>query len=159
MFYRICLILNSVLSILLIVLVFYVVLIEGDTSTGSLKIATSILVPAIFLICFDLICFKVDKMNRESVQVSAGLKITGKVFFVFTVLVAIAIILVTGSTINSYKPFPDSRNNMRIISLVITIVLFNVLCFTSIVNLVFFSKSIRKNKTLVNEVIHKIGVI
>ena len=159
MFYRVCLILNSVLSILLIVLAFYIVLIQNDTSNESLSIATSIVISAIFLICFNIICVRADKLNKEQVQIPGRLKLTGKVFFIFALLIAVAIILVIGATIDSFQPLDESRNKMRVISLIITIFLFLVLCFTTIANLIFFSRSLRKNKLRINELINNIGGI
>jgi len=159
MFYRVCLIINSVLSVLFIVLAFYVILIEGDTSTESLTIAASIVIPSIILICFNMVCFRVDKINKEQAPLSGRLKLTGKVFFVLILLIEVAIILATVSTVNSFLSLDDSGNKGQTISLLIPIFLYLVLCFTSIVSLVFFSKSLRKNKSLVSELINKIGTI
>jgi len=158
MLYRVCLIVNSVLSVLLRVLAAYVILIEGDTSTESLFIASTIVTPSIILMCFNMICFRVDKINKEQAPLSRRLKLTGKVFFILTLLIAVAIILVAVATVNSSQPSNESENKVRTISLIITILLFLVLCFTAIANLVFFSRSLRKNKSLVNEFINKIGI-
>ena len=155
--YRISLVVNTILSLLFIFISFYAVLIEQNLSVTSLSIAGTLLMLSTIYLWFNLICYKLNKANKEGIFISKRLKITGKVLFVFTLL---SNLTVTFFMISAFIEMPDSETSsskFRMIIFAFTLCLFLLIIISGVMNLIFFSKALRKNKTVVNQFINEIG--
>ena len=155
--YRISLVVNTLLSLLFIFISLYAVVIENDFSTTSLSIAGTLFIMSTIFLWFDIICFKVNKVNKELSFISKRLKNTGNVIFVFTLLTVLAVIFFT---VLAFIEFPDSdtsSSKFRVIIFAITLFIFLLTAVTGVMNLIFFRKALRKNKAVVNQFINDIG--
>lgn len=159
MLYRICIILNSVLYFLFIFLALFALIIERDFSNLSLTIISSIFLSAGISLWFNFICNRVNKINKERAAITDRLKITGKVLFTLSILNMLAIFfLIIAAIVDLYsKTDFDGERLTSFVIFVLLIIL--IVALSALVNLIFFTKALRKNKALVNESINEIGTI
>ncbi len=157
MFYRVSQILNITLSCLFILLGFYVMVTANDFPA-----------PAIFALCFiftaypvfiwlAFICSKIYRCNTLHVLISKKLKTIGRSVSVFTLLFSLLIIFFTIVTVAEFSSFfkPSAKSQWPF--LFAFLLLFFISGLTAIINIIFFSKLLKKNKVVLSEFINTIG--
>lgn len=158
MLYRTSLILNSALSFLFIILVFITLLTKGNNSNPPSEFWAFFILGCTLLLCFNLICFRMDRMNKDQTAVSKRLKLLGKVLFILVVLFTSIMLLGIFAVIIQPDKSVNTENSPSELSMGIVITLFALFNITAIANLIFFSKSLRRNKIIVSEFINNIGL-
>ncbi len=158
MFYRICIILNSAFSFLFMFLVFFILLNKGDNPNPPSDIGVSFIFSCAFLIWFNFICFRIDKMNKEQISISKRLKLSGEILFVLIAIIVLIIFSAASIAIIQALTLDSTQKSPSMLSMIIVASLLLLLGITTISNLVFFSRSLKRNKILVNDLINDIGV-
>jgi hypothetical protein len=157
MFYRVSQVLNITLSCLFILLGFYAVVTANDFP-----------VPAIFALCFiftayptfvwfTFICSKTHRCNTHHSLISKKLKTAGVILTVFTLLFSLLIIIFSIAAVAEFSAFFRPSVKSQWPFLFAFLLLFFMSGLTAIINIIFFSKSLKKNKTIVSEFINTIG--
>jgi membrane protease YdiL (CAAX protease family) len=157
MIYRICRVINITICFLFIILALYSVVVLNDFSANSLTMAGIVFITYALLLWFNFICNKLDKYNKERIILSRPIKNTGKVFFILVLFIAIGIFVSAVAAWFSFSENYSQANKWQRTSFAIFIVFFILTAITAISNLIFFTKSIKKNKLVVNEFINDIG--
>jgi hypothetical protein len=158
MFYRICLILNSALSFLFMFLTLFILLDKGDSPNPPFDIGIAFIFSCAFLIWFNFICFRIDKMNKEQISISKRLKLSGEILFVLIALFALIIFSAALIAIIQVHTLDHTQKSPSMLSMIIVASLLILVGITTISNLVFFVKSLKRNKILVTDFINDIGV-
>jgi hypothetical protein len=141
------------LSFLFIVLAIYALL--TDFSFTSITIASIIIIVFTILLWFNFICIKLHKYNKGQTLILNRVKNTGKILFGFVVICILGILICTVTTYFSFLSTLPNKLQKTFFSIFLG--LFMLCAFTAIANLVFFSKTIRNNKVIVNEFLNEIG--
>jgi RsiW-degrading membrane proteinase PrsW (M82 family) len=153
MIYRICRIVNTALSLLFILFAAWAL--STDFSVTSIIIVSIIITVFAILLWFNFICTRLHKQNNEQRLFSKRQKNTGKVFFILVILCVIGILVSTVTTYFSFLNMPSTKWQKNFFGIFLS--LFVLCAGTAIVNLVFFSKLIRRNTAVVNEFLNDIG--
>lgn len=157
MLHRICIILNSILYLLFIFLALFALIVERDFSSLSLTIVSAIFLSSGISLWFNFICSRVNKINKERTAISGHFKNTGKMVFILNILNLLAIFfLLIAAIVDLYSTSGIQRITLFAILVLLTILIVGL---SALVNLIFYTKALRKNKTLVNESINEIGTI
>jgi phosphoglycerol transferase MdoB-like AlkP superfamily enzyme len=107
---------------------------------------------------FNFICYRINKFNNEHLSISKRLKIIGTTIFAFNILNVLGILFILVAAIHDYS-ITISNTDGRIAPLLIPLFALLLVCLSAIINLVFYIRTLRKNKALVNDLINEIGVI
>ncbi len=93
MFYRISLIINTIISILFIIVFIISTAVNKKINVEAIIGITFCMLIFLVLLWFNSICFKVNRSNKDNNLVSPALKRTGNVLFVFNLIAAIFILI------------------------------------------------------------------
>ena len=115
-----------------------------------------IIVYTIFLL-FSFNCYKINKYNKEKILIPKQLRNTGKVLFVFILLSSLYIFFWSIAAFAAFKNFVSLSNLRQWPFYLVFLLLLTLSAVTGIFSLILFSRSLRNNKSLVNEFINNIG--
>ena len=158
MFYRISLIINTIISILFIIVFIISTAVNKKINVEAIIGITFCMLIFLVLLWFNSICFKVNRSNKDNNLVSPALKRTGNVLFVFNLIAAIFILICILAALLALLTTgnPESGKTMWPFYLGF-IFLFFLTGATAIINGIFFKKAVKINNLLVNDFINDIG--
>jgi hypothetical protein len=156
MFYRISIILGTLISLLFVLFCSYFLFIDQMMASAGRSVSAIFLVTNLFFLFSDFICFKINKCNIEQRLIPLKLKTIGKFLFVLTII-SIVVVLFSGfagllSRLYSEKVIAEKQT----ISFFVIITLMLLSGILAIINLIYFRKVSRKNNTIINQLIDDI---
>jgi|GEM_PF-6147975 len=157
MFYRLSQIINIALSCLFLLLGLYALATANSIPYPMVLVLCFIFIAYSICLCFDFICFQIYKHNRQQIPVAKKLKTFGRIIFGFNLLAALGIFLCTAAAISSFSDFTSKSMQRQLPFYIIFLLVFLLSGITAVINLFFFGKSLKKNKTIVNTFINDIG--
>lgn len=157
MFYRISLIVNTVICIALLLLALFALAIERDFSDISLMVVSVIFIMSGIFLWLNFNCRKLMKINREHSTIPQSFKTTGKFVFVLTILDIVAVLLLIILAISEMINAQSRGSDLKTAPLVITLTLFLLLIFSAVANLIFYRRLVKNNERSINEMISEIG--
>ena len=157
MLFRLNYFINLVLSSLYILIGIFGFIGEDKLDEDSTIALLFIFITFPVFIVLSIICIRVNKQNRDRIVISSKLKITGIIISVIAGLLSVlAIFYCVEAYVNLSSGSLFTRSDKwAFIQLVLLITMF--LGISSIVNIIFFGRSLRKNKMLFIEEINTIG--
>jgi hypothetical protein len=157
MFYRACRIINMALSLLFILVSIYTLFTLDDASVEGIMVSLLLLFFNCAFLLFDFICGKILFNNNEQKLISKNLILSGKILFVINLVCALGVFLCIAAAISSFSDTASKTMQRQKPFYIFFLLLFLFTAITAIFNLIFFSKSLKKNKVVLNELISNIG--
>ena len=159
MLFRSGLITNTVLCIFFILLELFLLMFAPEKFPDEARMVFMILAVISFIsLCFDFICFKLLKANKEHAEVSGNLIITGNIFFVFMIMTGLTFFLMAIAVISVILE-TGNVSMLRLLIFYILFILIFLICGISIIlNLIYFRRLIKINRQTINAYINDIGV-
>ena len=106
---------------------------------------------------FDIICFKLLKLNKEKILVTRNFLGLSNVFFVLTIISAFFFFLMAVAVSVAMQDQDPSNTFKMIVGFILFIIIFIICGTSSIFNLILLRKSLKRNKQIVFEEIQSIG--
>lgn len=157
-FYRACLFLNTVISLLFIIISTYTLItLEKDSVEGIIVSLLLIIINLIFLL-FDFICFKIQQYNNQQKIVNKQLVQSGKFLLILNSISSVFVFICIAAAISSFSAFTTKSMQWQLPFYIFFLSLLLICGLTALVNIFFFRNSIKKNKQIVTAVINEIGL-
>jgi magnesium-transporting ATPase (P-type) len=158
MLYKISLIINTAISVLIIIFCCFGIATDTKTEPDVLIGVSLFFLLFLIFIWFNIICFKVNRSNKENNLVSHAVQKTGSILFVFNILAIVVSLICLVASLFSLSSIRSLNANPASWGFYIVFMfLFFLLAVTAIINTVFFKRAIKKNKLLVADFINDIG--
>ncbi|MFN8253284.1 MAG: hypothetical protein U0V75_15560 [Ferruginibacter sp.] len=158
LFYRISLVVNSILSFAFLAAGIVAVFTAPDFPPEAIFFLSFFFVTYTCFLLFNFICFRLIKANKDNQPAAAWLRKYGRPLFIFCCVLIAAIFLLTAAGIVSTLDDRQQVNNRSLTAVSLMILfLFALSGLSMIFNGIAFYKSLRQNKTVVNTVINTIG--
>lgn len=157
MIHRISIFTNAALSLLFIFLGFVGVLNSRSADSASLFILIIILFGYGIFLLFDLVCYRILKLNKEKAPLTGWIESYRKIIFVFSILALLSVLFMniaaTYAFMEDANTFPE-RQKPFYITFLLLLLLSSV---TYVLNAVAYFKSVRENKNIMSAYINEIG--
>ena len=125
--------------------------------SAEVFIGISFIIVYTIVLLFSFNCYKINKCNKEKILIPKQLRNTGKVLFVFILLSSLYIFFCSIAAFAAFKNFASLSNLRQWPFYLAFLLLLTLSAVTGIFSLILFSRSLRNNKSLVNEFINNIG--
>lgn len=155
--YKISLAVNTVVSLIFILVVALALLNTGQEDAVAIVMVTLISFSCIICLLFNYACYSLLKINKENKAVPEWIISYKKTILVLTIiaLVIISFVFVAAAVtfFSNYTVFPSRQRPFYIVYLFFIF----TLVVSGIENIICFLKSLKQNKLIVNSVINTIG--
>ena len=157
MMYRISIFTNAALGLLFIFLGFVGVLNSRSADSATIFILLIILFGFGIFLLFDLVCYRILKLNKERSPLTGWIESYRKIIFVLSILALLSVLFITIAAAYAFlegiSSFPK-RQKPFYIAFLLLLVLSSV---TYIFNAVGYFKSVKENRHILSEYINDIG--
>ncbi len=155
--YRISIFTNAALGLLFIFLGFVGVLNSKSADSASLFVLLIILFGFGIFLLFDLVCYRILKLNKEKLPLTGWIENYRKIIFVFSILALLCVLFITIAAAYAFlediSSFPERQRPFYILFLLLLL----VSAVTYVLNTVGYFKSVKENKNIMSEYINEIG--
>ena len=154
--YKLSLLLNTILSLIFIGLVAYHLIEDPELSTPAISAMCYILLIYPSFLWLNYICFKTKQALQNHAIVLPHVK-TGKILSVIIIIFAITVIIFTLLTLIPLFTNQSKAAGAQVIGFAIFIIFSILSAVAAIINVMWYRKSVKQNKLIVNSVINTIG--
>ena len=155
--YRVSIFINASLSFVFMLLGIIGVLYSEPPRSTSVFLLLFILFGFGIFLFFDLICYRILKLNKEKLPLTGWIKNYGILIFIFSILALLVILFMTIAAAYAFfedmGQFPERQRPFYIIFLL----LFLLSVMTYIINAVGYFRSVKENKSILSDYINDIG--
>ena len=155
--YRISIFTNAALGLLFIFLGFVGVLNSKSPNSALVFILLIILFGFGIFLLFDLVCYRILKLNKERSPLTGWIENYRKIIFVFSILALLIVLFITIAAAYAFfediSTFPERQRPFYILFLLLLL----MSAVTYITNTVGYFKSVKENKKIMIEYINDIG--
>jgi len=157
MMYRISIFTNAALGLLFIFLGVIGVMNSNAANSASLFILLIILFGYGIFLFFDLVCYRILKLNKEKLPLPDWIKNYRKLIFILSILALLIVLFITIAATYAFledvNSFPERQKPFYIAFLLLLVLSF----VTYIINAVGYIKLVKENKDILSAYINEIG--